>query len=143
MNIFNNYSNQDKYLILVRKLKEAFLSFHSDLIEVFPKGNNLFMQYIVVNQLPDTCLYKILQKNIDIELIETEDEYYLKNNLILLKDYEKYLNEIDSVKKYFEFSQILNSDNNNNILFEENKEMIWKWLKIFTIMIKNIDIVCK
>ena len=143
MNIFNNYSNQDNYLILVRKLKEAFLSFHSDLIEVFPKGNNLFMQYIVVNQLPDTCLYKILQKNIDIELIETEDEYYLKNNLILLKDYEKYLNEIDSVKKYFEFSQILNSDNNNNILFEENKEMIWKWLKIFTIMIKNIDIVCK
>jgi len=143
MNIFNNYSNQDKYLILVRKLKEAFLSFHSDLIEVFPKGNNLFMQYIVVNQLPDTCLYKILQKNINIELIEIEDEYYLKNNLILLKDYEKYLNEIDSVKKYFEFSQILNSDNNNNILFEENKEMIWKWLKIFTIMIKNIDIVYK
>jgi hypothetical protein len=142
MNIFNNYSNQDKYLILVRKLKEAFLSFHSDLIEVFPKGNNLFLQYIVVNQLPDTCLYKILQKNIDIELIEIEDEYYLKNNLILLKDYEKYLNEIDSVKKYFEFSQILNSDN-NNILFEENKEMIWKWLKIFTIMIKNIDIVSK
>lgn len=142
MNIFNNYSNKDKYLILVRKLKDAFLSFHSDLIEVFPKGNNLFWQYIIVEQLPDTCLYKILHKNINIPLIEIEDEYYLKHNLILLKDYEEYLNETKSVKYYFEFSQILNS-NNNIILFEENKEMIWKWLKIFTIMIKNINMVSK
>lgn len=140
MNI-NNYNNKDKYLVLVRKLKEALLSFYSELIELFPKGNNLLLQYIVVNQLPDTCLYKLLYKNINIELIEIEDDNYLKNNLNLLKDYERYLNEKDSLKKYyFDFSQILNSDNNIN-LFEENKEMIWKWLKIFTLMIKNINIV--
>ena len=148
MNIYNNLSRESKHLILVRKLKEAFISFTSDLLDVFPKDNYLFLQLIVTNQLPDTSLFNLLNKNINLELIENEDEYYLKYNLIMLKDYEYYLNEIyeksnlDKDNKYFKFEQILNTKS-NIFLFEENKEMIWKWLKIFKIMIKNINTLSK
>jgi len=141
MNIYNNLTRESKYLILVRKLKEAFISFTSDLLDVFPKDNYLFRQLIITNQLPDTSLFYILNQNIDLELIENEDENYLKYHLIMLHNYEYYLNS-DKDMKYFKFEQILNT-NNNIILFEENKEMIWKWLKILKLMIKNINAVSK
>ena len=69
MNIYNNLNKEEKYLILIRKLKEAFYSFTDDLLEVFPKNNNIFIQRIIVHQLPDTSLYKLLKKNININLI--------------------------------------------------------------------------
>jgi len=59
MNIYNKYNKQEKYLILVRKLKEAFLSFTTDIIDVFPNVSLLLYQYLTANQLPDTSLYKI------------------------------------------------------------------------------------
>ena len=149
MNIYNNLSNKSKYLILIRKLKEAFTSFTYDLIDVFPKDNFLFLQLIIINQLPDTSLYELLNQNLYFDFIDNEDEYYLKYNLILLKGYEYYLNEPipknileEKENKYFKFEQLLNTENNNN-LFEENKEMIWKWLKIFNLLIKNINTLSK
>lgn len=132
MNIYNNLNKEEKYLILVRKLKEGFISFTDDLLEVFPINNNLFFQRIISHQLPDTSLYKLLKKNIDINSIEYKDEVYLKK-LYFLKDYEEYLNENVS-SKYF----CLNELNNSNEL-EENIDMIWKWVKIITIIITNID----
>jgi hypothetical protein len=148
MNIYNKYNKQEKYLILVRKLKEAFLSFTTDIIDVFPNVSLLLYQYLTANQLPDTSLYKILKNNIDKEMIENENEDYLMNDLILLKDSEQYLNESKEYKNssyntYFHFKS-LQFDNKGcsqdyKILYEENKDMIWKWLKIFVIMIKNID----
>jgi hypothetical protein len=138
MNIYNNLKKQDKYLILVRKLKEAFISFNDDLLEVFPNNNNLFIQRIISYQLPDTSLFKILQNNININLINTNDECYLKFDLCFLKNYENYLNENNSSKEYFKFQQLLTDNYNINIL-EDNMEMIWKWLKIITILIINIE----
>ena len=73
----------------------------------------------------------------------------MKYNLILLKGYEYYLNEPipknileEKENKYFKFEQLLNTENNNNLV-EENKEMIWKWLKIFNLLIKNINTLSK
>ena len=132
MNIYNNLNKEEKYLILVRKLKEGFISFTDDLLEVFPINNNLFFQRIISYQLPDTSLYKLLKKNIDINSIEEENETYLQN-LCFLNDYEQYLNENVS-SKYFCLNQ-LNKPNELN----ENMDMIWKWVKIITIIIKNLD----
>lgn len=142
MNIYNNLNKQEKYLILIRKLKEAFISFTDDLLEVFPKNNNLFIQRIIIHQLPDTSLYKLLKKNINIDLIEERDIYYLKYNLYFLKDYEEYLNEKIS-SNYFSFKQLtelVNFDKPQSTeSFDENIEMIWKWIDIITVIIKNID----
>ena len=48
--------------MLVRKLKEGFLLFNDDLLEVFPKNKNLFIQRIISYQLPDTVIYKLLKE---------------------------------------------------------------------------------
>ena len=137
MNIYNNLNKEEKYLILVRKLKEAFYSFTDDLLEVFPKNNNIFIQRIIVHQLPDTSLYKLLKKNININLIEEKDILYLKCDLYFLKDYEQYLNENIS-SNYFSFKELINLNDSNSTL-EENIEMIWDWIDILTVIIKNID----
>ena len=138
MNIYNNLNKQEKYIILFRKLKEAFLSFTDDLLEVFPNNNNLFMQRIITYQLPDTSLFKILQNNININSINDNDEIYLKFHLYFLKNYEQYLNENNSSFKYFSFQELLTDKYNLNIL-QDNIEMIWKWLKIITVLIINIQ----
>lgn len=141
MNIYNNLNKQDKYLLLVRKLKEAFISFTTDILEVFPKDNNLFIQLVIVNQLPDTSLYKILKNNIDSYKIISQDENYLKYNLVLLNGYEKYLNEdkLEQRKIFtFSFNEILEQEY-NKIMFYDNLEMIWEWLKIIVVIIKNIN----
>jgi len=109
MNIYNNLKKQDKYLILVRKLKEAFISFNDDLLEVFPNNNNLFIQRIISYQLPDTSLFKILQNNININLINTNDECYLKFDLCFLKNYENYLNENTSSEQFNNIKIILDA----------------------------------
>lgn len=139
MNIYNNLNKQEKYLILIRKLKEAFISFTDDLLEVFPKNNNIFIQRIITHQLPDTSLYKLLKKNININSIEEKDILYLKHNLYFLKDYEQYLNENVS-SNYFSFNELneLNELNYSNCV-DENIEMIWKWIDILIVIIKNID----
>jgi hypothetical protein len=137
MNIYNNLNKEEKYLILVRKLKEAFYSFTDDLLEVFPKNNNIFIQRIIVHQLPDTSLYKLLKKNININLIEEKDILYLKYDLYFLKDYEQYLNENIS-SNYFSFKELINLNDSNSTL-EENIEMIWDWINILIVIIKNID----
>lgn len=142
MNIYNNLNKQEKYLILTRKLKEAFISFTDDLLEVFPKNNNLFIQRIIIHQLPDTSLYKLLKKNININLIEERDIYYLKYNLYFLKNYEEYLNEKIS-SSYFSFKQLTElvnfDESQSGESFDENIEMIWKWIDIIVVIIKNID----
>ena len=137
MNIYNNLNKEEKYLILIRKLKEAFYSFTDDLLEVFPKNNNIFIQRIIVHQLPDTSLYKLLKKNININLIEEKDILYLKYHLYFLKDYEEFLNENIS-SNYFSFKEIINLNDSNSTL-EENIEMIWDWINILIVIIKNID----
>ena len=137
MNIYNNLNKEEKYLILVRKLKEAFYSFTDDLLEVFPKNNTIFIQRIIVHQLPDTSLYKLLKKNININLIEEKDILYLKYDLYFLKDYEQYLNENIS-SNYFYFKELINLNDSNSTL-EENIEMIWDWINILIVIIKNID----
>ena len=136
MNIYNNLNKQEKYLILIRKLKEAFISFTDDLLEVFPKNNNIFIQRIITHQLPDTSLYKLLKKNININLIEEKNILYLKHNLYFLKDYEQYLNENVS-SNYFSFKEL--NDSNYSNCVDENIEMIWKWIDILIVIIKNID----
>jgi hypothetical protein len=136
MNIYNNLNKQEKYLILIRKLKEAFISFTDDLLEVFPKNNNIFIQRIITHQLPDTSLYKLLKKNININSIEEKDILYLKYNLYFLKDYEQYLNENIS-SNYFSFKELINLNYSNCV--DENIEMIWKWIDILIVIIKNID----
>ena len=145
MNIYNNLNKREKYVIIVRKLKEGFLSFCDDLLDVFPNNKNLFIQRIISYQLPDTSLYKILKKNININLIEKNDEQYLRTNLYFLKDCEQYLNENEKYK-YFTFNELCDEnmiesytyDNNLN-LFNENIDMIWKWIKILILLIKQID----
>lgn len=132
MNIYNNLNKEEKYLILVRKLKDSFIFFTDDLLEVFPNCNNLFLQRIITHQIPDTSLYKILNKNINIKQIESQDELYLKN-IIFLKDYELYLNEHQS-QKYFIFKEVC-----ENETFNDNIEMIWKWLEIISKIITNIN----
>ena len=136
MNIYNNLNKEEKYCLLVRKLKDSFIFFNDDLLEVFPNCNNLFLQRIITHQLPDTSLYKILNKNISIKHIDNKDIFYLKNNLIFLKDYELYLNE-HQTQKYFIFKEICEI---NSFSFDENMEMIWKWLEIISTLIKNINI---
>jgi hypothetical protein len=140
MNIYNNLSKQEKYIIIIRKLKEGFLSFCDDLLDVFPNNKNLFIQRIISYQLPDTSLYKVLKKNININLIEKKDEQYLRNNLYFLKDYEQYLNENEKYK-YFTFNELCESliDNYNSNLFNDNIDMIWKWIEIIICLIKQID----
>ena len=140
MNIYNNLSKQEKYIIIIRKLKEGFLSFCDDLLDVFPNNKNLFIQRIISYQLPDTSLYKVLKKNININLIEKKDEQYLRNNLYFLKDYEQYLNENEKYK-YFTFNELCESliENCNSNLFNDNIDMIWKWIEIIICLIKQID----
>jgi len=150
MNIYNNLSKQEKYIILVRKLKEGFLSFCNDLLDVFPNNKNLFTQRIISYQLPDTSLYKILKKNININLIEKNNEEYLKNDLYFLKNYEQYLNE-NKKYLYFTFNDLCNNSfenntgecssisPNNSYLFNENIDMIWKWVNIIILLIKQIN----
>lgn len=132
MNIYNNLNKQEKYLILVRKLKDSFIFFTDDLLEVFPECSNLFLQRIITHQLPDTSLYKILNKNINIRKIESNDNFYLKN-ITFLKDYELYLNQ-HQTQKYFTFEEVC-----ENKTFDDNIEMIWKWLEIISIIITNIN----
>ena len=139
MNIYNNLSKEEKYVIIVRKLKEGFLSFCDDLLDVFPDNKNLFIQRIISYQLPDTSLYKILKKNININLIEKNDEEYLRNNLHFLKDCEQYLNKNEKYN-YFSFNELCNcSFNVNSNLFNDNIDMIWKWIEIIILLIKQID----
>jgi hypothetical protein len=136
MNIFNKLSQEEKYLILVRKLKEAFLSFTDNLLDVFT-DKNLFLQRIISYQIPDTVLYIVLKNNIDIELIENQDESYLKYNLCFLKDYVNYVNEnFYKNEDCFMFKYICDR---NVIEFEENIEVIWNWMKILILLIKKID----
>uniref|UniRef100_A0A6C0I518 Uncharacterized protein n=1 Tax=viral metagenome TaxID=1070528 RepID=A0A6C0I518_9ZZZZ len=137
MDIFENYNKQDKYLILVRKLKEAFITFTDDMLEVFPKYNDLFMQRIIAHQLPDTSLYKILDNNMNIEKIFIQDDFYLKYQLKLLDNYHQYLNEEYNVCKLDVFS--FNYLSNKYDIFEDNIDMIWKWLKVIALFIKNIN----
>jgi hypothetical protein len=146
MNIYNNLNKQEKYAIIIRKLKEGFLSFCDELLDVFPNNKNLFIQRIISYQLSDTSLYKILKKNININLIEKNDEQYLRNNLYFLKDYEQYLNENKTEKyKYFSFNELCNerlenyNSVNNSELFNDNIDMIWKWIEIIILLIKQID----
>jgi hypothetical protein len=78
-------------------------------------------------------------------MIENENENYLLNDLILLKGHGEYLNESEELqnsehKIYFRFSYLIPD---NEKLFQENKEIIWKWLKIFVVMIKNINMLSK
>lgn len=137
MNIYNNLEKEDKYLLLVRKLKEGFISFTDDLLEVFPNVKSLFMQRIIAYQLPDTCLYKILSKNFNYELLQIQDEYYLKYKLCFLKDYEQYLNYDCIEYKCFTFNDIL--DNKQQYIMDDNIEMIWKWIKILNVIINTIN----
>lgn len=138
MDIFEQNNKQDKYLILVRKLKEAFITFTDDMLEVFPKCNNLFLQRIIAHQLPDTSLYKILDTNIKIENIFIQDDFYLKYQLKLLDNYYEYLNEDNNTCKLniFSFNDI---NNEYSYIIDENIEMIWKWLKVIALLIKNIN----
>lgn len=141
MNIYNNLSKEEKYVIIVRKLKEGFLSFCDDLLDVFPDNKNLFIQRIISYQLPDTSLYKILKKNININLIEKNDEEYLRNNLHFLKDCEQYLNKNEKYK-YFYLNELYDERDNcvvNLDVFDNNIDMIWKWIEIIILLIKQID----
>jgi hypothetical protein len=128
-----------KYLMLVRKLKEGFLSFNDDLLEVFPQNKNLFIQRIISYQLPDTVLYKLLKNNINFEYIENKDEYYLKCELYFLKNYNNYIScgykKNLFIQDLFTFNEL-----SENILYE-NIDTIWNWLSIFNIIIKQIKIV--
>jgi hypothetical protein len=138
MDIFEHHNKQDKYLILVRKLKEAFITFTDDMLEVFPKCNDLFMQRIIAHQLPDTSLYKILDNNMNIEKIFIQDDFYLKHQLKLLNNYHQYLNEEYYACKLDVFTfNYLNNVHTNTL--EDNIDMIWKWLKVIALFIKNIN----
>lgn len=134
----NNINNN--YLMLVRKLKEGFLSFNDDLLEVFPQNKNLFMQRIISYQLPDTVLYKLLKDNINFEFIENKDEYYLKYELFFLKNYDKYMS-CGYKKKLFIQDLFMFHELYDNNSFNENIDIIWKWLSIFNIIIERIKIV--
>ena len=127
MQTYNNLNKREKYIILVRKLKEGFISFTDDLLEVFPKCKNLFLQRIIAYQLPDTALYKILKNNIDNPFISINDEFYLQHKLCLIKGYELYLNENVKVNECFTFNDIYQNEN-YKISINDNIEMIWKWL---------------
>ena len=128
---------ENKYLLYVRKLKEGFLSFTDDLLEVFPKNNNLFMQRILSYQLPDTSLYKILNNNMNYELIFKEDENELMK-LKMMNHYENYMNLNTDIYDCFMFNEVLTDKHNMNI-YNDNIEMIWKWLKIICVIIDNIN----
>jgi hypothetical protein len=138
MNIYNNLNKEEKYLILVRKLKEGFISFIDDLLQVFPQNNNLFIQRIIAHQLPDTSLYKILNNNVNIHLINSKDEMYLKQ-LCFLKGYHEYLNENEILTTNLSIFELNKSD--TQLTIDENINMIWEWLNIIVIIIKNIKLI--
>lgn len=144
MNIFEKISNQDKVLIIIRKLKEGFLGLTDDLLEVFPNNKNLFLQRIISYQIPDTILYKLLKKNINVEFVKNKDEYYLKYELCFLKEYNTYINEnndlnINCIKSnIFKFDELCKT-NQSSELIDENIDLIWKWIEILISLIKNID----
>jgi hypothetical protein len=130
-----------KYLIFVRKLKESFLLFNDNLLEVFPTNKNLFIQRVISYQLPDIVLYKLLKNNINFDFIENKDEYYLNYELCFLKNYENYMscgykNNNLLTYKLFTFKELYNNDNTT---YFENIDIIWNWLYVFNVIIKNID----
>ena len=128
-----------KYLMLVRKLKEGFLSFNDDLLEVFPQNKNLFIQRIISYQLPDTVLYKLLKNNINFEFIENKDEYYLKHELYFLKNYNNYIS--CGYKKKLFIQDLFTFHELSYDILDENINTIWNWLSIFNIIINQIKIV--
>jgi hypothetical protein len=130
-----------KYLIFVRKLKESFLLFNDNLLEVFPTNKNLFIQRVISYQLPDIVLYKLLKNNINFDFIENKDEYYLNYELCFLKNYENYMScgyKNNNLLTYnlFTFQELYNKDNTT---YFENIDIIWNWLYVFNVIIKNID----
>ena len=129
-----------KYLIFVRKLKESFLLFNDNLLEVFPTNKNLFIQRVISYQLPDIVLYKLLKNNINFDFIENKDEYYLNYELCFLKNYENYMScgyKNNNLLTYnlFTFQELYK----NNTTYFENIDIIWNWLYVFNVIIKNID----
>ena len=128
-----------KYLMLVRKLKEGFLSFNDDLLEVFPQNKNLFIQRIISYQLPDTVLYKLLKNNINFEFVENKDEYYLKYELCFLKNYNNYIS--CGYKKKLFIQDLFTFHELSYDILDENIDTIWNWLSIFNIIINQIKIV--
>ena len=135
------FSKSERSCVIVersrREYQEAFILFNDDLLDVFPNNKNLFLQRIIAYQLPNVSLFRILKKNINLDSIDKEDELYLKFNLCFLKEYELYMNENFLKYDYFTFKEICNNESLN--LFEENIEMIWKWVKILSLLIKQIN----
>ena len=73
----------------------------------------------------------------NIEKIFIQDDFYLKHQLKLLDNYHQYLNEEYNVCKPDIFT--FNNLSNQYDIFEDNIDMIWKWLKVIALFIKNIN----
>jgi len=125
------------------KIKNGFISFLDDLLEVFPKNKNLFMCRVITHQIDkeDVCemLYNELYDYNKIK--ETEYKHDFINsiyNIIFNINFLNYKNKDITNNIQFKLNDLYNSNNTNNQEYHEEYECIIKWIDMIHYLLKQL-----